>query len=53
MINGFPHRPYRAVKTVRCKVVEKHCVRNEITRKHLNYMKYFEDLKTSDGLHCS
>ncbi len=49
----FLHRPCGAVKTVRCKVVEKHCTRNGIARKYLKCMKYFEDLKTSDGLNCS
>ena len=49
----FPHRPDGVVKTVRCKVMEKNCARNEIARKQLKCMKYFEDLKTSDGLHCS
>ena len=41
------------VKTVRYKVTEKHCVRNEVARKQLKRMKYFEDLKSGDGLHYS
>lgn len=43
---SFPHRLCTVAKTGRCKATEKHCARNEIARKYLKYMKYFEDLKT-------
>lgn len=50
---SFWYPLFRVAKKVRCKTVEKPCMRKEVDSNLLKYKNYFQDLKTGDALHCS